>query len=86
MEARRVIAVVLVMLCMCDLPIQARTRSTGFPLTSEGMTPAVDDKPRLRHPDVSNLLKYPSCADFLLNGVFQLAFPSLFLRAQGISN
>lgn len=87
MEARRVIAVLLVMLCMCDLPIQARTRSTGFPLTSEGMTTAVDDdKPRLRHPDVFNLLKYPSCADFLLNGVFQLAFPSVFLRAQGISN
>lgn len=82
MEARGVVAVLLVMLCMCDLPIQARTRSTGFPLPSdEGMTTAADDdddNPRLRHPpDVSNLLKYPSCADFLLNGVFHLAFFSI---------
>jgi hypothetical protein len=79
MEARGVVAVLLVMLCMCDLPIQARTRSTGFPLTSEGMATAADDddKPRLQHPDVSNLLKHPSCADFLLNGVFHLAFFSI---------
>lgn len=75
MEAGRVIAVVMVVmvvLCMCDLLIQARTRGAGFPLASEGVTTAVDDdKLRLRHPDVSdNLLKHPSCADFLLNGVF----------------